>query len=65
MLILEVDNGHKEFTQIPPHIIRVAFRERDEDSNFSVFRVRRFSESPGPLHSIAFPVEIFTKPLIH
>ena len=34
------------------------FREGDEDSNFSVFRVRRFTESPGPLHWIAFPVEI-------
>ena len=26
------------------------FREGDEDSNFSVFRVRRFTESPEPLH---------------
>ena len=25
-------------------------REGEEDSNFSVFRVRRFTESPGPLH---------------
>ena len=33
--------------------------------NFSLFRVRRFTESPGPLHWIAFPVEILTKPLIH
>ena len=33
--------------------------------NFSVFRVRRFSEWPEPLHWIAFPVEILTKPLIH
>ena len=31
----------------------------------SIFRVRRFSEWPEPLHWIAFPVEIFTKPLIH
>ena len=41
------------------------FRDGDEDSNFSLFRVRRFTESPGPLHWIAFPVEILTKPLIH
>ena len=39
--------------------------EGDEDSNFSLFRVRRFTESPGPLHWIAFPVEILTRPLIH
>ena len=26
------------------------FREGEEDSNFSVFRVRRFSEWPEPLH---------------
>ena len=26
------------------------FRKGDEDSNFSVFRVRRFTEWPGPLH---------------
>ena len=44
---------------------RADFREGDEDSNFSVFRVRRFTESPGPLHWIAFPVEILTKPPIH
>ena len=30
--------------------IRADFREGDEDSNFSVFRVRRFSEWPEPLH---------------
>ena len=30
--------------------IRADFREGDEDSNFSLFRVRRFIESPGPLH---------------
>ena len=39
--------------------------EGDEDSNFSIFRIRRFSEWPEPLHWIAFPVEILTKPLIH
>ena len=32
---------------------------------FSLFRVRRFTEGPGPLHWIAFPVEILTKPPIH
>ena len=41
------------------------FWEVDLDSNFSIFRVRRFTEWPGPLHWIAFPVEILTKPLIH
>ena len=41
------------------------FREEDEDSNFSGFRVRQFTEWSGPLHWIAFPVEILTKPLIH
>ena len=40
--------------------IRADFRDGDEDSNFSIFRVRRFTESPGPLHWIAFPVK---KPL--
>ena len=30
--------------------IRADFREGDEDSNFSFFRVRQFTESPGPLH---------------
>ena len=45
--------------------LRADFWEGDEDSNFSVFRVRRFSEWPEPLHWIAFPVEILTKPLIH
>ena len=45
--------------------LRTGFRAGDEDSNFSVFRVRRFSEWPEPLHWIAFAVEILTKPLIH
>ena len=31
-------------------MVRADFREGDEDSNFSVFRVRRFTEWPGPLH---------------
>ena len=30
--------------------IRADFREGDEDSNLSLFRVRRFTEWPGPLH---------------
>ena len=46
-------------------LIRADFREGDEGSDLSVFRVRRFSEWPEPLHWIAFPVEILTKPLIH
>ena len=46
-------------------IVRDDFWEGDEDSSFSAFRVRRFTESPGPLHWIAFPVEILTKLLIH
>ena len=44
---------------------RVDFLEGDEDSNFSLFRVRRFTEWTGSLHWIAFPVEILTKPPIH
>ena len=44
---------------------RADFREGDEDSNFPIFRVRRFAEWPGPLHWIAFPAEILTKPLIY
>ena len=32
---------------------------------FFNFRVRRFSEWPEPLHWVAFPVGILTKPLIH
>ena len=46
-------------------IVGADFWEVDLDSNFSLFRVRRFTEWPGPLHWIAFPVEILTKPLIH
>ena len=45
--------------------LRADFRAGDEDSNFSVFRVRRSTEWPEPLHWIAFPVETLTKPLIH
>ena len=41
------------------------FREADEDSNSSILRVWRFTEWPGPLHWIVFPVGILTKPLIH
>ena len=32
------------------NLIRDDFREGDEDNNFSVFRVRQFTESPEPLH---------------
>ena len=45
--------------------LRADLREGDEDSNFSAFRVWPFSESPEPLHWIAFPVKILTKPPIH
>ena len=31
-------------------LLRADFREGDEDSNFSIFRVRRFSEWREPLH---------------
>ena len=40
-----------ECRRLSPHqTIGTDFREGDEGSNFSVFRVRRFTESPGPLH---------------
>ena len=45
--------------------IRADFREGDEDSNLSIFRVQRFTEWPKPPHFIAFAVDILTKPLIH
>ena len=35
---------------LPMSLIRADFRAGDEDSNFSVFRLRRFSEWPEPLH---------------
>ena len=54
-----------ELAELFMYVIRADFREWDEDSNFSIFRVQRFSEWPEPLHWIAFPVEILTKPLIH
>ena len=57
------ENGVR--TRCAAIVIRADSWEGDEDSNFSVSRVRRFTESPGPLHWIAFPVEILTKPLIH
>ena len=38
------------------------FWEGDEDSDFSFCRVLRFFEWPGPLHCIAFPLKILTKP---
>ena len=46
-------------------VLRDDFREGDEDSNFSAFRVRQLTEWPRPLHWIAFLVDIRTKPLIH
>ena len=54
--------GHRSFawkTPTPPSslrnpnvnlCVRADFREGEEDSNFSIFRVRRFSEWPEPLH---------------
>ena len=59
------DETYKKTRTLHFSEIRADFREGDEDSSFSVFRVRRFSEWPEPLHWIAFPVEILTKPLIH
>ena len=41
------------------------FSGRGWGQQLSIFRVRRFSEWPEPLHWIAFAVEILTKPLIH
>ena len=55
----------REGGEQPSALLRADFREGDEDSNFSVFRVRRFTESPGPLHWRAFPVEILTKTFMH
>ena len=52
-------------TSGPHPEVRADFQEGDEDSNFSIFRVRRLTEWLEPLHWIAFPVEILTKPLIH
>ena len=51
--------GAKDF------ILKADFREADEESNFSIFRVQRFTEWPKPLHRIALPVETLTKPLVH
>ena len=56
-------NSQARFTNLKQ--IGADFQAGDEDSNFLVFRVRRFTESPEALHWIAFPVEILTKPLIH
>ena len=58
-------NANTPLSVNPPLSLRADFWEGDEDSNFSIFRVRWFSEWPEPLHWIAFPVEILTKPLIH
>ena len=62
-------NNHKHETllakwRIEPSV-RADVREGAEDSYFSVFRARRFREWPGPLHWIAFHVEILTKLLMH
>ena len=48
------------------HILRADVREGAEDSNSSLFKVRQFTEWPGPLRWVAFPVvELLIKPLIH
>ena len=39
-----------KFSYILPVCLRADFREGDEDSNFSVLRIWRFTESSGPLH---------------
>ena len=47
------EGGRYDHQRMPRHLpmpVRADFREGDEDSNFSVFRVRRFTEWPGPLH---------------
>ena len=41
---------HKHAGGLGKVFVRADFRGGDEDSNFSVFRVRRFSEWPEPLH---------------
>ena len=40
----------ERFLEFPLRVLRADFREGDEDSNFSVFRVRRFTGWPKPLH---------------
>ena len=52
-----LQNKFVMFLEMHCHRVRADFWEGDEDSNFSVFRVRRFTEWPRPLHRIAFPVE--------
>ena len=51
--------------KVPATLLGADFWEVGLDSNFSVFGIQRLTEWPGPLHWIAFPVEILTKPLIH
>ena len=46
---------HGSCKAYPSHVekalsISADCREGDEDSNFSVFRIRGFTEWPGPLH---------------
>ena len=40
----------RDVTGFCAFFLRANFREGDEDSNLSIFRVRRFSEWPEPLH---------------
>ena len=45
---------HPSLAHLPGYPIRAEFQEGNEDSNFSVFRVRRFSEWPEPLTESPF-----------
>ena len=60
------ERAHREVASEWPlreaHCLGADFWEVDLDSNFSVLGVRRFTEWPGPLHRIAFPVESLPNP---
>ena len=45
-----LEGGGADFIFMGAGIFLTDFREGDEDSNDSLYRVRRFTESPGPLH---------------
>ena len=48
----------------PESLVGAAFWGRGWGQQLFNFQSRRFIERPRPLHWIAFPVDIFTKPLI-
>ena len=51
ILQLSNDSAHVAHVGVGDgRLIRADFREGDEDSNFSVFEVQRFTEWSGPLH---------------